>query len=382
MEDIVPRLLKKIEEDFQKQFDNDKTIAELAKKLEKGTATHSEAYTYASKVGLFLSNAYKNNISVDALPDGKMWYNIANRVLTPTMMNNYEIISKYVGDVQEQLNKAAGIGIKAIKPGMNIDRVNGIVNRISSEDSYDEIAWILQDPIQTAARSVVDDSIKANVDFHGKSGLKPKIIRISSGKCCKWCNEVAGVYYYPDVPKDVYRRHQNCDCVVEYDPGNGKRQNVHTKQWQMSEERDIINSRKTMGFSPEDDSIIKHIRDNIIPNQNTNNVVERQEIHRKGSKLYNVRKKALADKGQYGPSYITISNEEILELVGKYSGTGRIKYNKNGEWNSTETILDNDKIIGVVYDNRNGNSAETSVFKIHYGKDGIHIVPDYPSKKR
>ena len=33
-------------------------------------------------------------------------------------------------------------------------------------------------------------------------------------------------------------------------------------------------------------------------------------------------------------------------------------------------------------DNRNGNSAQTSVFKIHYAKDGIHISPDYPSKKK
>ena len=47
-----------------------------------------------------------------------------------------------------------------------------------------------------------------------------------------------------------------------------------------------------------------------------------------------------------------------------------------------EVIIDNDKIVGVVVDNRNGNSAPTSVFKIHYAKDGIHISPDYPSKKK
>lgn len=247
MEDIVPGLLKKIEEDFQKQFDNDSTIAELAKKLEQGTATHSEAYTYAGKVGACLSNAYKKNISKDVLPDGKIWYNIANRVITPTMIKNYEVIEKYVSDVQTQLNKAAGIGIKAIKPVMNQDRIRGIINRISSEDDYDSVSWVLHAPVETAAKSVVDDSIKANAEFHGKSGLRPKIIRKTSGKCCKWCNEVAGIYYYPDIPKDVYRRHNNCDCVVEYDPGDGKRQNVHTKQWQTQEEREKKEYRKTLG---------------------------------------------------------------------------------------------------------------------------------------
>ena len=101
-----------------------------------------------------------------------------------------------------------------------------------------------------------------------------------------------------------------------------------------------------------------------------------------GSQLYEQRKINLQRKGQYGPSYLVISDEEIRELVKKYSGKGKIVYNRNGEWDSKETIVTNDKIVGVVVNNLNGNYAETSVFKIHYAKDGIHIVPDYPSKKR
>ena len=90
----------------------------------------------------------------------------------------------------------------------------------------------------------------------------------------------------------------------------------------------------------------------------------------------------MEEKGEYGPSYLIISDEKVLELVKKYSGKGKIRYNREGLWDSQEIIVTNDEIIGVVVDNRNGKSAETSVFKIHYSKDGIHIVPDYPSKKR
>ena len=97
--------------------------------------------------------------------------------------------------------------------------------------------------------------------------------------------------------------------------------------------------------------------------------------------MYEVRKQILGRKGQYGPSYVTITNEKILQLIKEYSGTEKIKYDKNREWNRQEIITKNNKIIWVVIDNRNGNSAETSVFKIHYAQDGIHIVPDYPSKK-
>lgn len=248
MDDIVPELLEKIQNEFRNKYKNDSEIEELIRKLETGAAKHAEAYTYAGRVGSILTDAYADNLSSAVLPEGKMWYNIGNRILTPTMEENYQYISNYVSEVQRQLNEAAGIGIKPVVPPMNESRTKGIIDRLSSEDDFDKISWILREPIKTISRSIVDDSIKANAEFHGKSGMQPKIIRKSSGKCCKWCNEVAGIYRYPDVPKDVYRRHENCDCVVEYDPWNGKRQNVHTKQWRNEDVYDKIELRKTVGL--------------------------------------------------------------------------------------------------------------------------------------
>lgn len=87
-------------------------------------------------------------------------------------------------------------------------------------------------------------------------------------------------------------------------------------------------------------------------------------------------------KGQYGPSRLTISQEEAAELVKQYAGTGEIVIRGNGKWDQKETIITNDRIIGVAVNNLNGNERETSVFRIHYGKKGVHIVPDYPSKKK
>lgn len=269
MEDVAPILLQKIQADFQKQYENDNEVKALLGKLKEGTARHTEAYAYAGKVGGILADSYAGNLSGEVLPEGKMWYNIGNRVITPTLEENYKYISDYVSEVQAQLNQAAGIGIKPIVPPENKDRAKGIIDRLSSEDDFDKVAWILKEPIKTIARSIVDDSIKANAQFHGKSGLTPKIIRKSSGKCCKWCNEVAGVYYYPDVPDDVYRRHENCDCVVEYDPGNGKRQNVHTKQWQSADERERIEARKLIGIDKaiRGKDVTKQYISNATPNK-------------------------------------------------------------------------------------------------------------------
>ena len=73
--------------------------------------------------------------------------------------------------------------------------------------------------------------IEKNAKFHFDAGLVPKIIRKETGKCCRWCKNISGTYKYPEVPQDVYRRHNNCECTVEYFPKDAKtRQNVHTKK--------------------------------------------------------------------------------------------------------------------------------------------------------
>lgn len=382
MEDIAPVLLKKIQQDFQNGFDKSSMIKGLYAKVRDGTATYKEANEFALETGELLAKAYRNNISSDVLPDGKLYYNIAQRILNPTLRNNYELITDVTEQVQKALNDAANIGINPVKPELNHDRIDGIINRASDADNYDAVSWILDEPVMNFSQSIVDDSIRENAEFHAKAGMSPKIVRKLHGGCCEWCRALAGTYSYPDVPKDVYRRHQRCRCTVDYYPGNGKIQNVHSKQWNTQEERDRIETRKIAGLIAEDDAVMRNIRENVIPKQNIDNVVKRQDIHRVGTKTYMDRKSYMEEKGEYGPSYLTISDEEVLELVKKYSGKGKIRYNREGLWDSQEIIVTNDEIIGVVVDNRNGKSAETSVFKIHYSKDGVHIVPDYPSKKR
>lgn len=53
---------------------------------------------------------------------------------------------------------------------------------------------------------------------------------------------------YPHVPADVYRRHERCRCKVEYDPGDGRRQNVWDKKW--TEDPETLQARKEFAESP------------------------------------------------------------------------------------------------------------------------------------
>lgn len=249
MEDIASELLKKIQDDFQEKFNKSELISSLYEKVRDGTATYKEANQFAIEVGDFLANAY-GGISSDMLPDGKMYYNIAQRIITPTMENNYNLITDVTSQVQQALNEAAGIGINSIVPELNHDRIEGIINRLAMAEAFDDIAWILGEPIRNFSQSIVDDSIRANAEFHARSGMSPKIVRKLTGGCCDWCKAVAGIYSYPDVPKDVYRRHQRCRCTVDYNPGDGKIQNVHSKKWRSEEEYDKIIARRTIGLNP------------------------------------------------------------------------------------------------------------------------------------
>ena len=147
---------------------------------------------------------------------------------------------------------------------------------------------------------------------------------------------------------------------------------------------DPVIPEKKMLTSVVDGGIIRDesmIRTKIIPSMKTDVVVERQKIHRKGTEMYKNRKAALEKKGKHGPSYTTISDDEIITLVNKFKGTGIIR-TKNGKWNNQEVIVTNETVVGVAVNDITGKEAKTTVFKIHYSKNGVHIVPDYPSKKK
>lgn len=251
MEDIAVMLLKQVEEAFKKAYSESSIIASTYKKVRDGTATYEDANAYSIEVGTILANAYSKINSGD-LPNGRMYYNIAHRLITPTMGYNYDLISQLAADVQRIINEQAKIGIKPIVPDLNTDKVNKIVQRVADSDNYDDISWILDEPVKTFSQSIVDDTIKANVEFHAKSGMKPVLIRKISGSCCKWCAKLAGTYSYPDVPKDVYRRHQRCRCTVSYEPGKGKIQNVWTKDWDVKDltsvQKDYMGRAKVYEF--------------------------------------------------------------------------------------------------------------------------------------
>lgn len=241
--DIASELLEKLQKEFKKAYESSGTVKRLLKLVESGNGTYTDANDYAIEVGELLAGVFGKNLSSEVLPDGRMYYNIAKRILEPLLKNNYELAADAAVQVQQALNeKALETGLKAVTPKLNEDRINGIVDIVSGKEYFDDIAYMLREPVINFTQSAVDDTVRENVNFQGRAGLMPKVVRRVAGNCCDWCSRLAGTYTYPDVPRDVYRRHKYCRCTVEYDPGTGKRQNVWTKSWK--EPKDVLDQRR------------------------------------------------------------------------------------------------------------------------------------------
>ena len=251
MEDIAPELLEKLQRRFEEKISVNPKIRALFRRIQSGSATYVDAEDYAYLVGEALSQTFGELLSTSVLPDGRMYYNIADRVLRPLLLEDHALVSDAAILVQKALNEKAKIGIKPQTAAVSEDRINGIVNKVSDAERFDDVAWVLNEPVINFSMNVVDEILKANVNAHGRAGLHPKIIRKSEWRCCEWCSMLAGEYDYPDVPDDIYRRHERCRCSVMYDPADGKRklQNVHSKKWTTQAEYDKLESRKKVGMS-------------------------------------------------------------------------------------------------------------------------------------
>ena len=258
--DIAPELIATISEEFQRKMAGNSKIKSLGAKIQNQIATYRDAQEYAIKVSELMSETLLSNLSADILPDGKLYYNIAQRVMQEALGQNgiYGKIGSYCSEVQQILNKEAEIGIKAMPPELKQDRVDGIVDIVSGKDNFDEIKYMLKEPLVNFGQSIVDEAVRSNADFQYKAGLSPKIIRRSTGNCCKWCDKLAGTYEYSDVRKsgnDVWRRHSYCRCLVDYHPGNGKKQNAHTRIWEDEtepEKRKLIGLEEPLKKDPQE----------------------------------------------------------------------------------------------------------------------------------
>lgn len=132
--DIVPSLLEKIQADYQTGVENSEVIKRISQKVSEGKADYIDANDYAAELAKILARVYAEYLTDENLPDGTMYFNIADRVLRPTMETAQKAVIEVCSEIQNDLNAKGGLGLKAVKADLDEDRIDGIIDKISGED--------------------------------------------------------------------------------------------------------------------------------------------------------------------------------------------------------------------------------------------------------
>lgn len=238
MADVAPELLEKVKKDFDAKMAADEKVKAIQKRIAQGTATSEDISLYSMQVGDHAAEALQANLTAGTLPNGNLYYNIADRVVMPQLIDNYNLVEDIAEQIQMQLNEAAGIGLQPTRVGINQGRTSGIIDALTKnpEDGIDAVKWLLNEPIKNYTQSVADEFIKENAKAQANAGLSARVERRVYGGCCDWCRGLAGVYDYGTEPGDFYRKHEECRCIILFNPSKkhgkyGKMQDATTKKW-------------------------------------------------------------------------------------------------------------------------------------------------------
>lgn len=261
-------------------------------------------------------------------------------------------------------------------------------------------------PIKNFFISEATGNSKTTAELRSRIGLKEYIIRQSNGHCCDWCQRLVGVYVYGEEPQDVYRRHDNCTCVVLHKSQRGYR-DVHNRtqdriyktkreaiQDNIRRREELVNKkhhdkigkrRKEEDYIAGEKAAIRRLR-KIYDSGEFKDEFEKERIRRIISGKWSLKQRKqkylqhCEDTPQYKSatkereteqSYLTISDEEAQALILKYAGTGVSSDKTNGEVTSEfVTVGEN---IGFYYEG--GKEHPTNRIQITYSNKGVHIIP-------
>lgn len=237
VKDIVPDLNEQISRTKSAIMISDKKLLSSSRIITSGKGSLEDVHTYAERLGEDLSKALTSTLTVDNLPNGTLYYNIAERTIIPALEENYNLINEAAATAQKALDKKARIGLGSVNAEFPMQRVQGLIDKITADDVTPEAvqSW-LTEPIINNSEAFVDDFVEANCKFRTEAGLKTRIVRKAEAKCCEWCAALEGSYEYGKAPEDIYRRHEFCRCTVTFETDKISQDVWSKRTWKTSKE--------------------------------------------------------------------------------------------------------------------------------------------------
>lgn len=130
--DVVPKLYGQIQSDFQKNMSLDKRIQTFHAKLENETATAREVFDYVTALGDCASDALCRNLTEENLPDGKLYWNIAERTIRELLLEVHGMVNEAAEQAQRLEDKKNGIGLNPVLPDFPESRVHDLMEKLIS----------------------------------------------------------------------------------------------------------------------------------------------------------------------------------------------------------------------------------------------------------
>lgn len=239
--DVTPDLIEMIRDEFIRLMDKDPLVKREYNLVVSGTLRYSDVLDYGQDIGACMKQAIINMLNSDLLPDGVFYYNIAERLINELGGDLFDLGESAAEVVAESILGYTELNLDVLSPTTREERLNGLIESVSGQP-YDEVSARFLQGISQIAEGAVSDTIKVNAEFQSRTGLQPTIERTTSWNACEWCQNLSGVYNYPDdVPDDVYKRHDNCRCKIVYKSLN-KKTVVHSgdegvRKWVNSHDR-------------------------------------------------------------------------------------------------------------------------------------------------
>lgn len=206
---------------LQKLLNANPEIVKILEKIKAHKGDFNDSFNYATKCAEEISKYLGEEITSPEI----------EQLCVEALKQQYENVNDVLQTVQRDMDLKRGINIKPQRAEFPIERVEKIAHSLADKTVPVETLKRRAESVENVAISFHDDYVVANSEFRSDAGLDCYIIRISTGKCCKWCNSLAGRYHYGTEPKDVYRRHDNCRCETYFDNyKNSTRQDVWSKK--------------------------------------------------------------------------------------------------------------------------------------------------------
>ena len=222
-EDILSEVLRRYEE--------------ALKKHGKSAKTHAEAQALSGRLGKDLGRILAEEL-LKAFPAGAVPEDVAMGVIPAALRRNSDIVSGFVREIQKRLNEAARVPTPP-ESRFRYERAANLARWVSKQESFADHETIFSQYVEQNSRMTVDDAVRDQVKAHYGMGLSPKIIRKAAPGCCDWCTKHAGtVDYSKGMDKEIFRRHKNCPCLIEYDPGDGAKRTVNNYRFSNSVSRE------------------------------------------------------------------------------------------------------------------------------------------------